>query len=383
MSVKIARPLGRAVMSGLSGNELWCLARKEMAPVGVALGNSVQSMGFLGGLASAFRGVVGGEVPQVTEVVEAGRRLAFGRMMEEAAREGAHGVVGITSDVRSLGGNTEFLFTGSSVRRRAHEGKPFACAGDAQELYCHIDAGFVPLGHAFGNIAYSIGAIGGLSGNLKTMMKGEIREFSDIFNKTRHDALARLEADAGSYGASAVVGIHVNVSRLQGMHEMFLTGTACNHPSLEASYGGRVATSDLTGEEAWAMASLGYAPLKMLISSSVYSMGLVGGVRALFRGFVKGEIPSLTTLVYDAREQVFGRLHDEAAALGADRVVGIKTHIVELGSGLVEFLAVGTAVRKLDGMSTLTDTLPAQAIIRDRDTWVEGNGGFDVQAQHA
>ncbi len=355
-----------------------------MAPVGVAVGNSVQSMGFLGSLASSFRGVIGGEVPPVTKVIEDGRRLAFSRMMEEVRRENADGVVGVTSDLRSFAGNTEFLFVGSSVKREGHAGAPFACAGDGQELFCHMDAGFDPLGHAFGNIAYSIGAVGGVIGTLKTLARGEIREFSDIFNGTRHDALARLEEDARAYGANAVVGVRVNVSRFLGMHEMFLVGTAARHAALAGGApNGAMVSSDLTGEEAWAMASLGFAPVRMLISSSVYSLGLVGSLKAMFKGFVRGEISDLTTMIYDAREQVFGRLHEEAAALGADQVLGIKTHIVELGSGLVEFLAVGTAVRRLDGMATVSDALPAQAIIRDRDTWVEGYGGFDVESGRA
>lgn len=374
---------GRAIVTGLSGNELYCLSLKGMAPIGVAVGNSVQSMGFLGGIGSAFSGIVGGEVPQVTEVIENGRRLAFSRMIEEAAQEGAHGVVGVTPELRNLAGNSEFLFVGSSILRKEHQGKMFACAGSAQELYCHMDAGFDPLGHAFGNIAYSMGARGGITGALKSMVRGEIREYSDIFNHTRHAALDRLVQDARSYGANAVVGIRVNVSRFLGMHEMFLTGTAARHAALEPMASAQPVTSDLTGEEMWAMAALGYAPVKMLISTSVYSLGLVGSFKAMFKGFVKGEISDLTTMVYDARENVFARLHDEAGALGADKVVGIKTFIVEIGSGLVEFVAVGTAVKKMPGISTASTNLLTQAIIRDQDTWTSGNGGFDIQSTRA
>ena len=374
---------GRAIVTGLSGNELYCLALKGMAPLAVAVGNSVQSMGLLGGLGSAFSGIVGGEVPQVTAVIEDGRKLAFSRMVKEAENEGAHGIVGISSDLRNLAGNSEFLFFGSAVKRKGHDGRMFACAGDAQELYCHMDAGFEPKGHAFGNIAYSMGVRGGITGALKTMVRGEIREYSDIFNKTRHTALERLVADARSYGANSVVGIRVNVSRFMGMHEMFLTGTAASHELFGQPGGGTLATSDLTGEEAWAMAYLGYAPVKMLISTSVYSLGLVGSLKAMFKGFSRGEISDLTTLVYDARENVFARLHDEAAQLGSDKVVGIKTFVIEIGSGLVEFVAVGTAVRKVEGMKTLSETLVPQAIIRDRDTWIDGESGFDIQATRA
>ena len=93
------------------------------------------------------------------------------------------------------------------------------------------------------------------------------------------------------------------------------------------------------------MTKLGYMPMKVLLSTSVYSLGAIGGIKALLQGLVKGEVGDLTTLVYDAREQVFDRIQREALALGAQEVVGIKTYIVELGPSLVEIFSVGTAVR--------------------------------------
>jgi uncharacterized protein YbjQ (UPF0145 family) len=115
----------------------------------------------------------------------------------------------------------------------------------------------------------------------------------------------------------------------------------------------------------------------------VYSLGAIGGIRAAFQSLVRGELGDLTTLIYDAREQVFERIKNEAAALEAEEVVGIKTYIVELGSSLVEIFAVGTAVRKLQGMTVKTPALPAQAIIRDKDTWLSGPGGLEVQSLRA
>ena len=90
-----------------------------------------------------------------------------------------------------------------------------------------------------------------------------------------------------------------------------------------------------------------------------------------------------STLIYDAREHVFDRLKSEAAALNADEVVGIKTYIIELGSSLVEIFAVGTAMRKMTGVGVQTANLPAQAIIRDKDTWLSGSGGLDLRSTRA
>jgi hypothetical protein len=57
--------------------------------------------------------------------------------------------------------------------------------------------------------------------------------------------------------------------------------------------------------------------------------------------------------------------------LKADGVIGVKVFITELGSGLVEVMAIGTAIRKHPGVSTQSDQLIPQAIIRDRDTFFD------------
>jgi uncharacterized protein YbjQ (UPF0145 family) len=355
---------------------------KGFTPSGVLIGNSVQSMGFLGGVRSAFRGIVGGEIPDVTRMIHEGRAAAFTRMRAEADREQVHGVVGVSSELRNLSGNSEFLFVGSGVT-----GGPgtalFTSAGDAQELYCHIDAGYQPKEFVFGNIAYSMGAVGGIAGALKTLVRGEIKEFSDVFNVTRHHALERLVMHAKSVGANAVVGVRTNVLHFAGFHEMYMSGTAASHVALPRETQDSPVTSDLTGEELWGMTQLGYMPIKLLISTSVYSLGAIGGIMAALQGLARGELNDLTTLIYDAREHVFDRLKNEASALGAEEVVGIKTYIVELGSSMVEIFAVGTAVRKLQGMAVSTPNLPAQAIIRDKDTWLSSNGGFEIQTLRA
>ena len=369
-------------LTGLSGNEIYCMRLKGLVPSGVVIGNSVQSMGFLGGIRSAFRGIVGGEIPDVTQMIHEGRAAAFKRMRAEADREQVHGVVGVTSELRGLGGNSEFLFVGSGV-----SGGPgtalFTSAGDAQELYCHMDAGYEPKEFVFGNIAYSVGAVGGLTGTLKTLVRGEIKEFSDVFNATRHHAVDRLVMHAKAVGANAVVGVRTNVLHFAGFHEMYMSGTAALHRELPPQALAMPVTSDLTGEELWGMTQLGYMPIKLLISTSVYSLGAIGGIKAAFQSLAKGELGDLTALIYDAREQVFDRVKSEAAALGAEEVVGIKTYIVVLGSSLVEIFAVGTAVRKLPGMTVKTPALPAQAIIRDKDTWLSGSAGFEIQSLRA
>jgi uncharacterized protein YbjQ (UPF0145 family) len=99
---------------------------------------------------------------------------------------------------------------------------------------------------------------------------------------------------------------------------MMMAGTAAFNPALPPSV---IVTSDLTGEELWAMTSLGYAPIKLLMSTSIYSLGLTGGFLAAFKSFTRGEISELTRLVHDAREVAIDRLKSEADQLGAEDVV--------------------------------------------------------------
>ncbi len=49
--------------------------------------------------------------------------------------------------------------------------------------------------------------------------------------------------------------------------------------------------------------------------------------------------------------------------------MGIKTHIHEFG-GLIEFMAIGTAIKRQANLTTVSPQLPPQAIIRDKDTWI-------------
>ena len=74
-------------------------------------------------------------------------------------------------------------------------------------------------------------------------------------------------------------------------------------------------------------------------------------------------------MIYDAREESLGIIQREAQEIGADDVVGVKTYVYQLGNGLIEFLAIGTAVKKMDGLATRSEELIPQAIIIDRDTF--------------
>jgi uncharacterized protein YbjQ (UPF0145 family) len=278
-------------------------------------------------------------------------------------------------------GNVEFLSVASGVHNTgASSGRTmFSSSSNGQELYCLMDSGYEPRQFVFGNVAYSVGIVGGILGGLKTMARGEIKEFSNIFNHTRHLALERIVAEARTAGANAVVGIETRIMPFSGTHEMLMIGTAATHPALPMAAAANPVTSDLTCEEMWNLASLGYMPMKLVLGTSVYSLGLIGGLKAMFKSLARGEISDLTSLIYEAREKAIGLIKDEAAAIGADDVVGIKTHIHDTG-GLLEFMAIGTAVKKIPGCAPLSPMLPVQAVIKDKRTWISHDDMFGAKS---
>lgn len=370
-----------SVTTGLSGNEIFCLEKKGFRPGNIVVGNSVHSLGLLGSVGSGFKAILGGELTQVTALIEEGRSTAYQRMLTEAKSYGANGITGVTSQLITHGSNIEFLSIGSAVHALGtDESSHFSTSDDGQYLYAQLDAGYEPICFAFGNTAYSMGVGRGLLGGIKTLARGEIKEYSDIFNHTRHLALERIIAHAKEHNADAVLGIQTSILAFGGVNEMLMIGTASKAKPSVGLNSGEIVTSDMTNIEMWNMASLGYAPMKLLLGTSVYSLGFIGGITSFVKSFVRGEINELTRLVYAARENALSIMNEEAKAIGADDVVGVKTYVYQLGNGLVEFLAIGTAVKKMPDIKTLSAQLPVQAVVVDIDTFYDSTNtsSFDV-----
>jgi uncharacterized protein YbjQ (UPF0145 family) len=377
-----------SVVTGLSGNELFCIDKLGYRAGDLLVGNSVYSLGLLGGIGSAFNAMAGGEVNQITEMITAGRHLSTQRLMNEMRQSSMHGATGMSSELIFHAGNVEFLSVASGLYRKDGQMPPwaFTTSADAQELWCQEDSGYAPVAFAMGNVAYSIGVGRGITGAFKQLQKGEVKQYSDIFTHTRNLALQRIVGEAQSVGANAVVGIKTSILPFggTGVQEMLMVGTAARHDMSDAHFARMgVTTSDLTAEETWNLAKIGYSPLMLVLGTSVYSLGFVGGLMASFKNYVKGEISELTELIYAAREESLGKVRAQASSIGADDVVGVKTYIYDLGGGLIEFLAIGTAVKKTDSAKTKTDTLPAQAIIRDKDTFFNAaESSYGVSLTH-
>lgn len=366
-------------VTGFSGNEIYCLNKIGCQPGQLCLGNNVISISIGKTIGAGLSNLAGGEIEEVTQLVHDGRKNAYNRMMDEAKNYGGIGLAGVSFDMMNHPGCLEFIAIGSTVRKaNKNETMSFSTSDDAQALYCQLDCGFMPRSFVFGNVAYSIGVGGSFKGLLRSFKRGEIKEYTEIFDHTRHLSLTRIKQEAKEAKANAVIGIKTSIIPLMGTQEMMMLGTASTHPALEEYYDDPV-TCDLTNVELWNMVNMGYLPISLVMGVSVYSIGFIGSIKSGFKSFFGGTINTATELLYEAREKALERVQRDAEKCGADEVIGVKTYIYDLGGGLVEFMAIGTAVKKMEGVNTRTPTLPTQAIIQDTDTFVNNAIGGETK----
>jgi uncharacterized protein YbjQ (UPF0145 family) len=83
------------------------------------------------------------------------------------------------------------------------------------------------IGPAFGLIVRSRGLGGNIVASLRSLVGGEIKEYTKMLMQSREHALSRLEENAKSLGANAVIGMSFDSSELgQTMTEVVAYGTA-------------------------------------------------------------------------------------------------------------------------------------------------------------
>src|SRR5204863_2282887 len=140
-------------------------------------------------------------------------------------------------------------------------------------------------------------------------------------------------------------------------------------PGARAPAGGLMArpfSSDLSVAEAFVVREAGFTPIAQVMGSCFYQVGWqsmpwgqLGWTSSLSTGETS-ELETQTAAWNDARRLAVSRLRDEAVAAGADAVVGMRLRRggYDWAAGLVEFVAIGTAVRseryELEGAPVLS-----------------------------
>lgn len=141
-----------------------------------------------------------------------------------------------------------------------------------------------------------------------------------------------------------------------------------------------VFTSDLSVNEFLLLKESGFEPIGLVMGSSVYHIGVQ------LRGWKQSaEMDVLTQAMYEARELAMSRMEEEASALGADGVVGVRLIInqYEWGNDQAEFMAIGTAVVKNPNASNIADVdfktydnKPFTSDLSGQDFWTLLKSGY-------
>lgn len=208
------------------------------------------------------------------------------------------------------------------------------------------EVGFHPLGFVMGSSIYQVGLQARSWGTSQ-----ELTKLTDAMYRARELAMARMEQEADTLGADGVVGVRLDVNFYEWGHdtaEFVAMGTAVKSES-GASYRnreGKPFTSDLSGQDFWALMQTGHVPVGLVMGTCVYHVAHRGLYQALSTGVQSTELPTVTQALYDARELAMTRMQAEAEHLSATGIVGVrleeKSH--QWGSHVIEFLSLGTAV---------------------------------------
>ena len=82
-------------------------------------------------------------------------------------------------------------------------------------------------GQVFGLVVRSRGLAGNISASLRSLVGGEIHEYTELLEDTRRQALDRMVSNASLMGANAVVSMRFDSSELNNsMSEIVAYGTA-------------------------------------------------------------------------------------------------------------------------------------------------------------
>ena len=179
-------------------------------------------------------------------------------------------------------------------------------------------------------------------------MKGMTRNRTQVLRA----AYDRLGKQTKRLGASGVVGIRILHREIaEDLWEYSVQGTAVG--GCAAGAGGQPFTCTLTGQEYFALTAAGYRPVGVTLGVCVYYQRFHQRVQQTVAASGQNvERSDFTRGLYTARRSALTALEAEAAALGADGVLGISVEAKRTldRSGrtsqgmMIEFTALGTAV---------------------------------------
>jgi uncharacterized protein YbjQ (UPF0145 family) len=223
------------------------------------------------------------------------------------------------------------------------------------------EAGFEPLGFVVGSSIYHVGLqVGRWSQNQ------ELQVLTQAMYNARELAMARMQAEADHLGADGIVGVNLKMQMYawgQGVLEFVATGTAVRALAGTGAHkapNGRAFTSDLSAQDFFRLLAAGAVPVAFVLGTCVYHIAHQSAMQSLRQTGQNQEMPQFTQGVYEARELALSRMQAEADQAQASGIVGVtvEVHNHVWGEHATEFLATGTAIRRLAAEHRLPETTP-------------------------
>ena len=216
----------------------------------------------------------------------------------------------------------------------------FTSAGDAQELFCHMDAGYEPVQHVFGNVAYSIGVGGGILGSFEDPrarrnpgIQRRLQSHAPRGPRPRSRRGAPRQSQCGRRHSNDDPALGRYARNDDGRHRCLQRRPSCLRGCHQRPNGRGTLGDDEPGLRA----------IKLLMSTSIYSLGRTGGFLAAFKSFhtwrdQRTDAPRSRRLRNrDQSPQGRSRPTD------AEDVVGVKT--LRDHSGVVSFEPSGAEIQ--------------------------------------
>jgi uncharacterized protein YbjQ (UPF0145 family) len=227
---------------------------------------------------------------------------------------------------------------------------------------CH-QLGLTPLSQVMGSSIYQMGyqgAWGATSFGASALV--ELDSLSQALNEVRGRALNRLAEEARQIGADAVVGVETRAgeSELGG-------GAGGGQLALEQMVLGTAVRRRDARNEHPVMTELSVADYALLLRAGIEPAGIVAWSSVFFASYAYSgmlgmgplnsmqpyELSEFTQALYSARERTMGQVTQQASALGASGVVGVRIgHTIQprtLGAGMGGAVG-GFGARELRGM---------------------------------
>jgi len=223
------------------------------------------------------------------------------------------------------------------------------------------EAGFEPLGFVIGSSIYHVGMQIG-----RWKQNQELQVLTQAMYNARELAMSRMRAEADQLGADGIVGVQLRMQMYawgQGCLEFVAAGTAVRALAGQGAHrapDGRAFTSDLSAQDFFRLLAAGAVPVAFVLGTCVYHIAHQSAMQSLRQAGQNQEMVIFTQGIYDARELALTRMQAEATQAKASGIVGVSVAVSNhvWGEHATEFLATGTAIRRLSDEHRLPQTSP-------------------------